>query len=344
MKRKMAILVDKKKFEILEEDIPALQPHEIMFKTVSVGMCHSDMPTYAGDAAMWFDEYGHYTMIKDIQYPTLVGHEAVGIVEEVGSDVTTFEVGDYVAGSSIVMGYSSHTLAPAKFCIKLPKTIPLNELKYWLLEPTICCANIAKAASPKFGDIVAVVGCGMMNLLTMKALSHSSAKKIIAIDLDDSRLALAKKFGATHTINPKTTDFKAEINRLTNNKGADKVIEGTGNLKGLKTAIKAVRYADIFGVQGRGEVYTLSLYSHKENWDPELGYELMFHSPIIHVTHPPYINDFEKLANDTIDAIQKKVLPISSLITHEFKIDDIQKAFKLMESGNSNYIKGIITF
>lgn len=344
MKRKTALLVGPKKFELIEEEIPVVQPNEVRFKTVSIGMCHSDMPTYLGQSRMWLDEDGHYINITDLEYPTILGHEAVGIIEEVGSEVSGFEVGDYVSGTTLCMGTTSHFVVPAELVIKLPNTIKEEELKYWLFEPTLCCANVVEMAHPNLGDVIAIVGCGMMGLLTMKGLMASAHKKVIAIDINDSRLELAKKFGADETINPGKVDFKAELNRLTDKRGADIVIECTGSIRGLKTAFNTVRYADMFSPAGRGKICVVSVYGREETWDSEMGFEMLLRSPIIHVTHPPAMNDYARLTRDTVDAIESGILPIQDFISHEFSVEDIQEAYELMESGDTSLVKGIITF
>ncbi|MEG1946345.1 MAG: zinc-binding dehydrogenase [Lachnospiraceae bacterium] len=342
MKRKVAILTEKKKFQLVEETIPELQDHEILIKVSAIGLCHTDMPTYLGDSAMGFDAYGHFTMVKDVQFPAEVGHEAVGVVEAVGAGVTNFKVGDYVGGTPLTPGFASYIVAPAAFCVLIPKEVPFEELKYCLAEPLMCVANIVQAANPRLGDNVAIVGCGMMGLLIMAGLSHSGARKIIAIDVEPSRLELAKKFGATDCINPAKDDLTAEVNRLTNNEGADIVVEITGSLRGLKTAVKTVYYGAPLGSAKRGKILIPSLYSREEKWDPEIGYELMFRSPIIHSTHPTYTQDYMEAAQVGVEAYAKGILPLKKLISHEFSLEEIQKGFELMESRDLSYIKGII--
>lgn len=81
----------------------------------------------------------------------------------------------------------------------------------------MCVCNIVKVANPLFGETAAVVGCGMMGMMTVAGLSKSGAKEIIAIDFDNSRLQWAKKFGATRIINPKETDLDQAIYDITNN-------------------------------------------------------------------------------------------------------------------------------
>ncbi|NIY84383.1 zinc-dependent alcohol dehydrogenase [Vibrio hepatarius] len=342
MKRKCAVLTEPKKFQIIEEELPQVQPHEVLVEVEAIGLCHSDMPTYLGDSQLGFDKRGHMAMIKDIQYPAHIGHESVGIIKEIGSDVTDYKVGDYVAFMPAVAGFSSHLVVPTAFCIPIPSEVPREELKYCLAEPLMCVGNIVKVANPSLGETVAVVGCGMMGLLTIAGLKHSAASKIIAVDVQESRLELARKFGATHTINPTQCDLTDMVDELTNNLGADVVVEITGSLRGLKTALKVIRYGDLLGAAGRGKVLIPSLYSREETWDPEIGYELAYRSPVLHSVHPLYAEDYIKVAKESIEACTKGILPIKDLITHEFALEDIQDGFDLMESGDPSYIKGII--
>lgn len=342
MKRKSAILTEPKKFAIIEEEMPAVQANEVMIEVVSIGMCHSDMPTYFGTGAMGFDERGHMKMISDIQFPTVIGHEAVGVVIEVGSAVTKFKVGDYVGGTPLSQGFTTHMIIPEQFCVAIPNTIPRDELKYCLAEPLMCVANIVNAANPALGEIVAVVGCGMMGLLTIAGLSHSGARKIIAVDVQDGRLEQAKKFGATDTINPLNCDLDATVSALTENKGADVVVEITGSLRGLKTAMHVIRHGELLGGGGRGKLLIPSLYSKAETWDPDIGYELMYRTPILHSTHPMYSKNYMQTARDGVEAYVKGILPLKEMITHEFKLDDIQAALEMLEKPDATYLKGIV--
>ncbi|GAA0182884.1 galactitol-1-phosphate 5-dehydrogenase [Clostridium sediminicola] len=339
MKRRVAVLTAPMKFEIVEEEIPKIAPHEVLIKVVSIGLCHSDMPTYYGQSAMGYDKYGHFTMVKDLQYPLALGHEPVGIIEEVGSGVTHLKVGDYVGGP-IAPAFASHIVAIGAMCVPVPKTV--KDLKYCLPEPLTCVSNIVQVANPKLGDTVAVVGCGMMGLLTIAGLKHSGASDIIAIDVLDNKLELAKEFGATVTLNPKNVDMDAEINAITNNAGVDVVVEITGSLRGLKTATSIIRHADMYGYAGRGKILIPSVYGREEKWDPQIGYDLMFRSPILHSTHPWYCEDYLKTAKAGINAYISGILPLQKLISHEFSLEDIGKGFELMASGDPSYIKGII--
>lgn len=343
MKRKCAILKKPEEFEIVSEELPNINPNEVLVEVEAIGLCHSDLPTYYGEGQVGFDGYGHLTMIKDIEYPTHIGHESVGVIKEVGSEVTNYKVGDYVGFIPAVSGFASHLIVPAEFCIPIPKQIKRDELKYCLVEPLMCVGNIVHAATPKLGETVAVVGCGMMGLLTIAGLKHSGASKIIAVDVLDERLQIARSYGATDTINPgDIDDITYCVDELTESLGVDIVVEITGNLKGLKTALKLVKYGELLESAGRGKILVPSLYAKEDKWDPEIGYELAFRAPIIHSVHPSYSEDYIKTAKDSIEGFKKGILPIRDFITHEFSLEEIQSAFNVMQQGSDGYLKGII--
>ena len=86
MKRTRAVLVAPKQFDFVQEEIPKLKENEVLYKTISVGLCHSDIPAYRGTSAMGFgNKHGYDAMIKNPQFPMGIGHEPVCVVEDVGS-------------------------------------------------------------------------------------------------------------------------------------------------------------------------------------------------------------------------------------------------------------------
>ena len=290
MKRRVVIQTAPKKLEIISEEIPVLGATDVLVKVVSIGLCHSDVPQFLGQSSMGgTDHHGRRMMVSPLTYPMYIGHEPVGVVLEVGSDVKGISVGDYVGGS--MGGYADYTVTDQKRCIPIPKTV--DPLKYCLPEPLTCIANILQCASPEFGDYVAVIGCGMMGLMTIAGLKNSGASELIAIDLSAERLTLAKKYGATHCLLA-SGDVDEQVYEITKGRGCDVVVEITGSLKGMKTAAQIIRYAEMFDYTGRGKLVAPSLYGKAETWDPETGYNLMFRAPIIHSAHPWYAIDYRR--------------------------------------------------
>ena len=339
MKRRVAIQTAPQKLEIEEEELPRLGPSDVLVKVEAIGLCHSDAPQFLGKSGMGgTDRYGRRCMLAPLKYPVYIGHEPVGVVMEVGSEVKNISPGDYVGGS--MGGFADYTITEPRRCIPIPKTV--SPLKYCLPEPLTCIVNILQAAAPRFGEYVAVVGCGMMGLMTLAGLKNCGAAEIIAIDLAEERLALAKKYGATQCLLA-SDDVDARVYDLTNGNGCDVVIEITGSLKGLHTASQIIRYAEMFGYKGRGKIVAPSLYGREEAWDPDTGYNMMFRSPILNMAHPWYAEDYRRCGIAGVEAYVKGVLPLNEMITHEFPLEEIQKGFELMVSGDLSYIKGIIT-
>lgn len=335
MKRIKAVLVEPKKFEFIEEEIPKLQPDEILFKTISVGLCHSDVPTYIGRSAMGFNQYGYDAMINDIKYPIGIGHEPICIVEDVGNNIKEFKAGDLVTGV-IAESMATHLIAKNPQMVKIPETN--KPIKMCLGEPMMCVTNIIRSLEANIGEKIAIIGCGFMGLMIIAGLRNSNLSEIVAIDLDDKRLEIAKSYGATITLNPLKCNIEEESYRITNKEMFDSIVEITGSLRGLKTAVSISR------VKGQGKIVTASLYSKDELWDVEMGYNFMYRSPIVHVVHPWYSRDYMRDLTIGVERWCRGTFPIEELVTHKIKFENISEGFNLLLNNPKEYIKGIITF
>lgn len=336
MKRKSAKLVGKKRFEFFEEEIPALKEDEILIEMISVGLCHSDIPAYFGTSCMGFHKNGYEAMEHTIKYPMGLGHEPVGKVIDVGEKVTRFHIGDMVTG--VAAGcFTTHIIASEqdRWIVIPPIKKPIESC---LGEPMMCVTNIVQAAGPKLGDRVAVIGCGFMGLMCIAGLKAENLGMLVAIDFIDDKLQLAKKYGATHTINPSRENLEEEMYRLTNGKGFDIVIEITGSLKGLNSALAIIKIA------GKGKICVPSMYTRGEVFTEEMAYNMMYRSPIIHVTHPWYSDDYMNTLEQGVEAYKKGIFPTDELISHRIPFNEINKAFELLEKNSADYIKGILVF
>ncbi len=339
MNRRAAKLVAPKKFEIIEEPIRPLQDHEVLLRILSCGLCHSEMPAFHGESRIARTPDGVPFMDTDLKYPLEVGHEPTGVIEEVGKGVKEFKPGDRVSG--IARGvFATHGYGDPATLIKIPDEV--KELKTCLIEPLTATSNIVRAANPEYGDYVAVIGCGMMGLMILAALSRSGAREVIAVDVVDSRLEWARKMGATRTMNPKKENIAAEIRDLTAGHGVDVVVEITGKIAALELACDIVRPGSPAGYQGRGKILIPSLYAGDQVFASSLGYKLMFKSPILHSTHPWYSLDYKEDQGRALWGFLKGILPIDKLITHEFRLEDTTKGFETAETGAEGYIKGIV--
>ncbi|MEM3547149.1 MAG: zinc-binding alcohol dehydrogenase [Candidatus Bathyarchaeia archaeon] len=165
-------------------------------------------------------------------FPQYPGYSNIGIVEEVGENVKDFKPGDLVASAA---GHSSYVLVSKDEALKVPEGLPVEEASFFNLA-AIALQGVRKGFI-ELGSSVVVVGQGLVGLLAMQFAALSGAYPLITVDTITSRLKLSAKLGADYTVNPAEVDAVEEVMRLTDGRGADVVIEATGNPDAIPTAL-----------------------------------------------------------------------------------------------------------
>lgn len=239
------------------------KPTDAIIRTVATCVCGSDLWPYRG--------------INEVRRPQPIGHEYVGVVEAVGSDVTTVKPGQFVIGSFFASdntclncqnGYQSaciHRDMPrgcqAEY-VRIPLAdgtlvataeVPDPELIPSLLTLSDVMGtgwHAAVAAEVKPGSTVAVVGDGAVGLCGVIAAKQMGAERIIAMSRHDSRQRLATEFGATHIVSERGADGVAKIRELTHGIGADSVLECVGSAESMKQALQSTRPGGNVGFVG----------------------------------------------------------------------------------------------
>ena len=179
------------------------------------------------------------------------------------------------------------------------------------------------------GDCVAVIGTGPVGLCSMACAKTFNAGKIIAIDIDDYRLNLALKLGiADYVLNSQKCDIEKEIKKLTENRGADSVIEAAGGKNTFETAWKIARPNAIVGV--------VAMYEENQILPlPEMyGKNLTFKTGGVDAVH----------CKKLVEMISKGIINTDFLITHTFQLDEIEKAYKFFETKSDNCLKTAIRY
>lgn len=315
MKTKAAILVEPRRFEIREKELE-MQADEVLIKIQVCGLCN------------W--ELNHFKGILG-EYPMSLGHEWAGIIVDKGSEVNSFQIGDRVAVlPDFLEGFAEFGVTKAKNCFLVEEGV---DLKNVLLEPLKCVVTVLRAAAPEPGDYGVVVGCGPMGLWCIQALEEKTMAGVIAVDVDEKKLDLAKKFGASYVINGKKCDVKEEIKSITQGHMADFVIEGTGRTEMLEQAAGYLK-------TGRGRLVLMSYYDRKaEGFDFRLFSDLSLQ---LLNPHPSYsLNPLDD-ARRAMALVNKGTFSQKDIITHKFGLEEIQKAFEIMENKPDNYVKGVI--
>ena len=339
--------------EVVTINVPDPGPGEALVKVQACGVCHTDLHYREGG-------------IND-EFPFLLGHEAAGIVEAVGPDVTEVAPGDFVIlnwravcgqcracrrgeaqycfnthnatqkmtledGTELspalgIGAFAEKTLVAAGQCTKVDPSAP----------PTVAgllgCGVMAglgaavNTGGVKRGQSIAVIGCGGVGAAAIAGARLQNAAKIIAIDIDDRKLATAREFGATHTINSKDLDTDGvveAIQELTGGFGADIVVDAVGRPETYKQAFYGRDLAGtvvLVGVpnpQMMLELPLIDLFGRggalKSSW-----YGDCLPS-----------RDFPML----IDLFQQGRLPLDKFVSEEIGIDDVEAAFEKMHHGD----------
>jgi S-(hydroxymethyl)mycothiol dehydrogenase len=244
--------------------VPDPGPGEALVQVQACGVCHTDLHYREGG-------------ISD-EFPFLLGHEAAGVVEAVGEGVTEVAPGDFVIlnwravcgqcraclrgrpwycfathnatqkmtladGTELspalgIGAFAEKTLVAAGQCTKVPEVRPeaVGLLGCGVMAGLGAAINTGGVTR---GDSVAVIGCGGVGDAAVAGARLVGAARIIAVDVDDRKLAWAKSFGATHTVNAKQADPVAAVRELTGGFGADVVIDAVGRPETWKQAFYA---------------------------------------------------------------------------------------------------------
>ena len=279
MKIKAAVLDGVgKDFRIAELDLEKPKSGEIMVKVAASGLCASDLNAIDGKR-------------KLVPFPAVIGHEASGVVTEVGPEVKGIQAGDHVVmsivpncgecewckkgvpnfcttagnamwegglfdkssrlsenGSKInqflcVASFAEYAVVPASGAVVIPKEMPLDRAALLSCAVLTGYGAVVNTAKVKAGSSVAVFGCGGVGLNSVQGARLVGAKTIIAVDISDEKLAIAKKLGATHTVNASHEDPVTKIKEICG--GADYVFDASGRESTISQAWLST------GVQGQ---------------------------------------------------------------------------------------------
>lgn len=233
--------------------IPRLQPGQVLVKIKRIGVCGSDIHVYHGKHP--------YT-----KYPVTQGHEVSGQVVELGEGVAALRVGQKVTiepqvycghchpcthgkynlcEELKVMGFQTTGTASEYFAVDAGKVTPLpDEMSYdegAMIEPLAVTVHAAKRAGDVKGLKVCVLGCGPIGILLVQALKAFGAAEVLATDISDYRLALARECGADHAVNTRHTDFGEALRDAFGPDKADLIYDCAGNDVTMDQAIQNAR-------------------------------------------------------------------------------------------------------
>ena len=206
---------------IEETEIPKPSGNQVLVKTlVTLISTGTELTMLSGEfpkGSVW----DHIT-----EYPQGAGYSNCGVIEEVGESVKDLKVGDRVASAA---PHAEYTLVREDEAHKIPEGITDEEAAFWTLSATVL--NGVRLANIRLGESVVVVGAGILGQLASQYSRLCGGFPVIAVDLSEKRLELAKRLGATGSLQSGKDDVEREISTLTKGRGADVVFEITGNPK-----------------------------------------------------------------------------------------------------------------
>lgn len=312
--------------------IPECGTNDVKIKTTHTAICGTDLHIYK------WDEWSQ----RNIKTPLVTGHEFVGIVEEIGSGVTHFKIGDRVSGEGhITCGYCRNCRAGKRhLCHKtigigihrdgaFAEYLVMPEFNVWPVHEEIP-SEIAAFFDPfgnaahtalsfeMVGEDVLITGAGPIGIMAVAICNFVGARHVVITDVNDYRLDLAKQMGATKALNVSIEQIEDAIADLGMSNGFDVGLEMSGNPEAFKSMLNNMYHG------GRIALLGLLPESTQINWD-----DIIFKG--LHVKGIYGREMFETWYKMT--QLIRGGLDVSPIITHKFKAEDFQNAFDIIESG-----------
>ncbi len=306
-----------KEVAIEETDVPNPSSGQILVKSlVTLISTGTELTMLSGD----FPKGSVWDRIT--RYPLTPGYSNCGEVKDIGKRVSDLKVGDRVVSDA---PHGEYALVKGDLAVKIPEGISDEEATFWNLSATVM--NGVRLANIRLGESVVVVGAGILGQLACQYSRLCGGFPVMVVDLSEKRLEMAKKMGATATLQSGKDEVQDRISVLTKGRGADVVFEVTGNPQVIPWELSLVKQ------QGR-----LILLS-----SPRAPTSLDFHdymnwpSRIIvgtHVSsHPAFetpFNPWTRKRNTELffDLVSSGVVKVRDLITHRYQWTRAKEVYK----------------
>jgi alcohol dehydrogenase len=354
-----------KPLKIEELDLDPPGPGEILVRIKAAGLCHSDLSVINGD--------------RPRPMPMALGHEAAGIVEELGAGVNDLKVGDHVVlvfvpscghcgpcaegrpalcepgavanGAGTLLhgmrrlkrngqpvnhhlgcsAFATHATISHNSAIRIDPELPFTEAALFGCAVLTGVGAVVNTAQVRAGSSVAVVGLGGVGLASVLGAVAAGARQVIAADLSEEKLALAKSLGATHTFNAGAADAADAIKQASGG-GVDTAIEMAGSTRAFDLAYKITRRG--------GTTVTAGLPPPTATW-PMPPVNLVAEERTIKGS---YIGTCVPLRDIPryVDLYRGGRLPVNKLMTGTLALEDINRGFDLLHEGKA--VRQVIVF
>src|SRR5215472_7141768 len=334
MKMQAAILETLRSPLVLDQiEVPPLECGQVLVQIHQTGICGAQLNEIEGAKG------------PDKFLPHLLGHEGGGVVLDIGPGVTNIRKGDHVVlhwrkgagihakpakylwdgrtvNSGWVTTFNECAIVSENRLTPIPRDIPFDIAALMGCAVTTALGLINNLAQLKIGQSIAVLGCGGVGLNVVQGAAMVSADPIIAIDIYDEKLVMAREYGATHLINSKKSDVREEVRKIVGSAGVDVFVENTGLVRLIETAYALTANAGktiLVGVPKHDEditIHSLPLHFGKVLTGCEGGST----DPTVDI--PRYIKLY-----------RRGKLKLDRLITHRHPFRDINLALDQVRAG-----------
>jgi threonine 3-dehydrogenase len=304
---------------------PVIGPNDVIIKIHKTAICGTDMHIYNWDE--WAQNH--------IKTPMTAGHEFVGEIIEVGKEVKSyFDIGDRVSGEGHIAclhcrncrgvtrngAFAEYLCIPATNAYPIPKEIPDSQAS--IMDPFGNAAHTTLSFD-LVGEDVLITGAGPVGIMAAAIAKHVGARHVVITDVNQYRLDLAKKVGATMAVNPTQTSLSEVMAQLGMLEGFDVGLEMSGNASAFNDMINFMNHS--------GKIALLGFLPKNTGID----WSQIIMKGII--MKGIYGREMYDTWHKMITMLQSG-LNIAPVITHEFPIEDFQKGFDIMSSGNSGKV------
>jgi 2-desacetyl-2-hydroxyethyl bacteriochlorophyllide A dehydrogenase len=335
-----AVLQAPRKLEVVGRPKPQAAPGEVVVRTASTAVCHTDLSIYTGEH-------------PGVRYPVIMGHESTGSVDSIGDGVSGLAPGQHVLinpiiacgecdqclrgsgnlcrnaglfGREVEGSLSEYVKLPARYIHVLPPQLPLDAATLIETLATVRHAQHRVALAPT--ESVVVLGMGTAGLLHVRLAVLTGASPVIAVSRTRWKLEMAERMGAHHVIEASADKAMGEVRRLTGGRGADVVVDAAGGAETLRAAI------DMLKPGGR---YSAFAVSH-ENVRGFSTFPLYFGEISIIGSRALTPQDM----NPSIQLVASGAVDVSGFITARYPLGNASAAFEEYERNPSRILRIVI--
>jgi 2-desacetyl-2-hydroxyethyl bacteriochlorophyllide A dehydrogenase len=305
-----AVLKGPYDIELVEETLHC-KDDEVIVKNHLVGICGTDKNFYRGVLPEKTSEFRH-----EPTFPFPLGHESGGVVVEVGSKVSDYQVGDRVISFGWNNNYADYFAAKAWQLQPAPEGMDMDLVS--LGEPIACAMFSGMNSGVQLGDTVVIMGAGFAGQVIAQCAKQKGAHTVIVVDVLDQKLEIAKQLGADVVVNLQDNDLREIVAKLTDGIGADVVIEAAGTEESFNLCSEIVKH------NGKFVFYswvTQPITLNISRWHDD-GLEFINTCLVHHTWHERYA-----WTPSTLRPVMQGMVDINTLISKEFSLDNLAEAF-----------------